>query len=111
MCKSPFLLLLAIYMIQCSPSHKTMNNTSSEFPDELVHFVPYKNNPVFAGTGTETWDNQIRERGWIMREDNIYHLWYTGYTNIDSTKSLGYATSPDGFTWTRYKDNPIHSTS
>src|SRR3954470_11183889 len=96
-----FLLVLsAIYMIQCGPSHKVMSNVN-EFPDELVHFIPYKNNPVFTGTGTATWDNQIRERGWIFKEDNIYHLWYTGYTNIDSIKYLGYATSPDGFTWTR----------
>jgi hypothetical protein len=88
-----------------------MKSTNNEFPDELVHFVPYKSNPVFAGTGSATWDNQIRERGWILKEDNIYNLWYTGYTNIDSTKYLGYATSPDGFIWTRYKDNPIHSSS
>ena len=32
-----------------------MSNTTNEFPEELVHFVPYKNNPVFAGTGTATW--------------------------------------------------------
>jgi beta-1,2-mannobiose phosphorylase / 1,2-beta-oligomannan phosphorylase len=109
--KPLFFLLVAVCMTQCSPSHKTISNTYNEFPDELVHFVPFKNNPVFAGTGTATWDNQIRERGWILKEDNTYHLWYTGYTNIDSTKYLGYATSPDGFTWTRYKDNPIHSSN
>ena len=52
-------------------------------------------------------DNEIRERGYILKEDGMYHLWYTSYTNIDSVKWLGYATSPDGYNWTRYKDNPI----
>ncbi len=33
------------------------------FPPEIVDFIPYKNNPVFRGTGTDTWDKQIRERG------------------------------------------------
>ncbi len=105
----PLFLLFAVCTIQCGSPHKATNSTDNEFPEELVHFVPYKNNPVFAGTGTATWDNQIRERGWILKEDSTWHLWYTGYTNIDSIKSLGYATSYDGFTWTRYKDNPIYT--
>src|SRR5215813_14959590 len=98
MWKILFFLLFAMCMIQCGSLHKAAN-TGSEFPDELVHFTPYKNNPVFAATGTATWDNQIRERGWILHENNIWHLWYTGYTNIDSVKFLGYATSADGIRW------------
>jgi hypothetical protein len=104
-------LLLTVCTIQCGSSNKATNSTKDEFPEELVHFVPYKNNPVFTGTAGATWDNQIRERGWILREGNDWHLWYTGYKNIDSIKYLGYATSPDGFTWTRWKDNPIHSST
>jgi sucrose-6-phosphate hydrolase SacC (GH32 family) len=37
-------------------------------------------------------------------------MWYTGYPIGDKdVKHLGYATSPDGLTWTRYRDNPIYS--
>ncbi len=102
------LLLLSFFSWQCQPAKKPAL-TSDGFPQEFVHFVPFKGNPVFAATGTETWDRDIRERGYILWEDGIYHLWYTGYTNIDSIKFSGYATSPDGYTWTRYKDNPIYS--
>ena len=109
--QKPILLFFILITASCGSSKKTANNSVKEFPDELVHFVPYKNNPVFAATGAATWDNQIRERGWILREGNLWNLWYTGYTNIDSIKFLGYATSNDGIIWTRYKDNPIHSTS
>jgi len=49
----------------------------------------------------------IRERGYILREAGLYHLWYTGYRDINKEKHLGYATSPDGLVWTRYKGNPI----
>lgn len=81
-----------------------------QFPTELVSFVPYKNNPVFAGTSADTWDNKIRERGYILHEGDTYHMWYTGYQESKSkTKYLGYATSVDGLTWTRYKNNPIHT--
>ena len=84
--------------------------TDAEFPTELVSFVPYKNNPVFAGTGADTWDNKIRERGYILHEGDTYHMWYTGYREDgDKIKHLGYATSADGITWTRYKNNPIHT--
>jgi beta-1,2-mannobiose phosphorylase / 1,2-beta-oligomannan phosphorylase len=88
-----------------------------EFPSELVSFVPHESNPVFAGTGRDTWDRMIRERGYILREGDTYHLWYTGYNHNQSdshfrkTMSLGYATSPDGLTWTRHPENPIFDES
>ena len=37
-------------------------------------------------------------------------MWYTGYSGGDNDpKSLGYATSKDGISWTRYEKNPIFS--
>jgi beta-1,2-mannobiose phosphorylase / 1,2-beta-oligomannan phosphorylase len=87
-----------------------------DFPSELVDFVPYAQNPVFAGTGQDTWDRQIRERGYILKEGNLWRLWYTGYNfnetdkNHTTARYLGYATSPDGFKWTRYSDRPILDT-
>ncbi len=78
-----------------------------EFPRELVDFVPYEKNPVFSGRGEGHWDAKINERGWILREDDLYRMWYTGYKPEGAMK-LGYATSPDGFTWTRHRDNPIY---
>jgi len=83
---------------------------AEDFPPELVDFTPYAGNPVFAGTGADTWDRQIRERGYILREGDTWHLWYTGYNRQRAdTMSLGYATSPDGIHWTRYPQNPIYS--
>lgn len=80
-----------------------------KFPPQLVDFVPFEHNPVFAGAGPGNWDVKIRERGWILREGNLYRLWYTGY-NGEKTgiKQLGYATSEDGIHWKRYQGNPIY---
>jgi len=80
---------------------------SEEFPRELVDFVPFAKNPVFTGRGKGHWDAKIRERGWIMREEGLYRMWYTGYEE-EGRKKLGYATSADGITWTRYKNKPIY---
>ncbi|HUT88985.1 MAG TPA: hypothetical protein VMY37_05795 [Thermoguttaceae bacterium] len=88
-----------------------------QFPPELVDFEPYQGNPVFAGTGKDTWDRTIRERGYILREGDTWYLWYTGYNhnrsdaNYRNTMSLGYATSPDGLHWTRHGDNPVFDKS
>jgi len=105
------ILLLAITLIKCGLSGKSKEEKSAEFPSELVHFIPYKNNPVFTGSDTLKWDHYIRERGYILKEDSLYHLWYTGYPKGDAdVKHLGYATSADGFSWKRYQDTPIYST-
>jgi hypothetical protein len=90
-------------------ANNPMLTDSARFPSELTDFIAYKINPVFTGTGTDTWDQKIRERGYILREDSTYYLWYTGYRGDETVeKHLGLATSPDGITWTKYKDNPIY---
>jgi predicted GH43/DUF377 family glycosyl hydrolase len=109
MYKPAFLVLLASCILQYSSAQRPRKYTSDGFAKALVEFTPYKNNPVFAGTGANTWDKNIRERGYILHEDSLYHLWYTGYTDTSEIKHLGYATSTDGLNWTRYKDNPVYS--
>ncbi len=87
---------------------QSQQENTEEFPAEMVSFVPYENNPVFTGTGSDTWDNQIRERGYILHENGLFKMWYSGYNGGDTIpKYLGYATSTDGINWERYNDNPI----
>jgi hypothetical protein len=82
-----------------------------DFPPELVQFGAASPEPLLAGTGTDTWDRQMRERGWVLREGDRWHLWYTGYNNDRSDgRFLGYATSTDGLSWTRWPDNPLTTT-
>jgi len=78
------------------------------FPSELVNFKAYAENPVFTGTNLDTWDKQIRERGFILKEGPNYHLWFTGYSPASPTKFLGYASSKDGIHWNRFSKETIH---
>lgn len=106
------LLTLLLSLLSCNDQQKstTENSTKEGFATEMVEFVPYQTNPVFKGTGTNTWDQKIRERGYILLEDGVYKMWYTGYKGNDTvTKYLGYATSADGINWKRYAKNPIFS--
>jgi hypothetical protein len=92
------------------PATSSNPGRDTQFPAELTSFKPATDKPVFAGTGTDTWDQKIRERGYILRENGMYHMWYTGYREgANQTRSLGYASSTDGLTWTRYAGNPIYT--
>jgi sucrose-6-phosphate hydrolase SacC (GH32 family) len=107
------IILIPILLAGCKQSTSTSSNSgvdtdSSRFPAEMVDFIPYEKNPVLTGSGADTWDQLIRERGYILRENGTYHMWYTGYRDgPDEERYLGYATSADGLEWKKYKDNPI----
>jgi beta-1,2-mannobiose phosphorylase / 1,2-beta-oligomannan phosphorylase len=103
-----YAMLLGVALTGCRPTSPRSEH-DIPFPDELVRFKSYENNPVFSGTGVETWDKNIRERGFILKEQDGYHMWYTGYNEeaTDTMLKLGYATSSDGVRWTRYPANPI----
>lgn len=70
-------------------------------------------NPVFQGAGNNHWDAKIRERGWIVRNGDQWHLYYTGYNPSKSAptdlRRLGLATSADGLHWIRQGDAPLVS--
>jgi hypothetical protein len=84
------------------------SDTRPAFPPELVAWSPRAGNPVFTAAGPGHWDAKIRERGWILRDGDQYHLWYTGYDGSrEGIKRLGHATSPDGIQWRRSKNNPL----
>jgi beta-fructofuranosidase len=104
----PFAILASFALFAASCGRPATKPADGRFPRELVDWVPYGGNPLFAGTGAPTWDREIRERGFVLREADGWKLWYTGYDSSRSeVKSLGYATSPDGIQWTRHPGNPV----
>ncbi len=103
-------LALATASAPKAPAQSLALGTACEFPSELVNWTPAAGNPVFTAEGPEHWDVMIRERGWILREGDTYHLWFTGYNGSrEGIKRLGYATSPDGIHWKRSAENPLIS--
>jgi beta-1,2-mannobiose phosphorylase / 1,2-beta-oligomannan phosphorylase len=104
-----FLLTACKQKANVSSEKNSVNNDTAMFPAAITDFVAYKINPVFSGSGKDTWDQKIRERGYILRDNGTYYMWYTGYNGDEAVeKHLGLATSTDGIVWTRYKDNPIY---
>lgn len=105
-------LLLLLFGLSCKNKKTEITNdkAAENFPVSLVQFSASPNNPVFEGTNEETWDKNLRERGYILYENDLYKMWYTGYNDsISDRRYLGYATSQDGVNWKRYSERPILS--
>jgi hypothetical protein len=82
--------------------------SSVEFPRALTEWNSHAPKPVFTASGPQHWDVKIRERGWILREGNTYHMWFTGYDGTRAgMKQLGYACSCDGIDWKRSPKYPL----
>jgi beta-1,2-mannobiose phosphorylase / 1,2-beta-oligomannan phosphorylase len=108
------LVLACILALPLAPQVRSAAEMrADDLPWHFTAWRPLVAQPVFTGTGRDTWDRKIRERGYILIDDTgIYHLWYTGYAgDRPATMSLGHATSRDGLHWERDPGNPIYSES
>lgn len=106
---APLAWLALVLLVAAGWPAASAEPAGEEFPRELVEFVPYRANPVFTAAGEGHWDAKIRERGWILRDQEGYRLWFTGYDGTGAgLKMLGSATSPDGLDWTRSAANPLY---
>ncbi|MGO9920929.1 MAG: glycosylase [Isosphaeraceae bacterium] len=108
-----FVLLVFVAMLALALAGDSGAQTKDSSPWLFTAWAPVADNPVFSGTGRDTWDRKIRERGYILVDrEGIYHLWYTGYAgDHPPTMSLGHATSRDGIHWERDPGNPIFTAS
>ena len=66
-------------------------------------WTKYEQNPVLSPS--QGWEgNRIVDPS-IIKDGDTYKMWYTG--NQGDSMRIGYATSPDGITWTKAPANPI----
>jgi hypothetical protein len=66
--------------------------------------------PVLVGGGKGAWDEFVREKVAVIQDGAIFRMWYVGHdAEGQASSKVGYATSPDGITWTRHAGNPVIS--
>lgn len=75
------------------------------YSDNATHWKRYGNNPVLGPGAASDWDNTSVGYCSVINSTGIWHMWYGGGpgTNL----GIGYATSPDGVSWTKHPYNPI----
>jgi sucrose-6-phosphate hydrolase SacC (GH32 family) len=102
LCRSALVVFcFALFISQAQADDRLLNHPV---------FEPVQTTPIFEAASGQ-WDAKIRERGWVMKDGDVWKMWYTGYDPDKQplTMKLGYATSKDGITWTRHPQNPIIS--
>ena len=75
-----------------------------DFSDGI--WTKYAGNPILVRSQLELEDRFIQEPN-ILYENGIFRMWFSQMDRKGQGTALGYATSPDGFTWTKYPNNPV----
>lgn len=96
------------YSAQKSGGNRTIALATSTSP--TGPWTKYTGNPVLSPT--EAWEDNFLDTPSIMydSDDSIWKMWYSAGTIISSEPEYwSYATSSDGYNWTKYDSNPIQS--
>lgn len=70
-----------------------------------VNWTKHVTNPVFEVGPEGIWENATPTVSSIVLIDNTFHMWYGIWDETNCF--IGYATSPDGITWTKHDSNPV----
>ncbi|UCF64433.1 MAG: T9SS type A sorting domain-containing protein [bacterium] len=70
-------------------------------------WTKHDSNPVLIPGPPGSWDSANINTGSVYFDGFLYHMWYDGTASFLPWSRIGYATSPDGITWTKYADNPV----
>ncbi|MBI5682792.1 MAG: hypothetical protein HZC45_06475 [Deltaproteobacteria bacterium] len=65
----------------------------------IFNFSPANAQPVFSPGSPAPWDSLDVEPGAVIKDGNIFKMWYTGSDN--KKHRIGYAVSKDGVKWER----------
>jgi len=71
-----------------------------------VGWTKYAGNPVLNVGASGAWDDAEVFDPVILHDGALYRMWYTGDRG-GNPRLIGYATSGDGLSWTRYAGNPV----
>lgn len=82
----------------------TLVPTETQFPFQ-IDFTPYENNPILTRGASGEWDYYKAWSNRVVYIDGVFHMFYTGKS--EDINGIGYAVSPDGYTFTKYESNPI----
>lgn len=72
--------------------------------------INWKHNvePVLSPGEEGSWDSWAVHPGPVIKENNLYKMYYTGWSDMNGHWNIGLATSTDGINWTK-NPNPVLS--
>ncbi len=67
------------------------------------------NSPVLTPGDPYSWDSYHVSTPKVIKDGNIYRMYYLGFADEYGPWNIGLATSPDGINWTKHGDPVVHS--
>jgi len=76
----------------------------TKYDDPATPNIPFADSdPVLFPGSFGEWDHDFVSIPAVLFDDSTYHMWYCNAVN-QNLERVGYATSPDGISWTKYDD-------
>jgi hypothetical protein len=67
----------------------------------------YAGNPLLQVGASGSWDDFEANGPAVIKDGSQFKMWYHGCDAAYTSCSIGYATSPNGTTWTKHAGNPV----
>jgi predicted GH43/DUF377 family glycosyl hydrolase len=80
---------------------------ASQVAPHVFDFTEASSNPILVPGADGAWDADSVRFPHVIYHDSIFHMFYGTFQDFDTPVAIGYATSEDGITWTKYDANPI----
>lgn len=93
-----------------APNTPTPTHIPNAIPTEEVGaslFQFYEGNPVFQQSNNPSWDNVYMDPGAMIYYNGMFHMFFNGINGFPASVGVGYATSSDGYHWTRQVSEPL----
>lgn len=74
--------------------------------DDGLAWVRPDGDPVIRASAQQDWDELWVFAPSVIPDGDDFECWYGGFTT-DGDFGIGYASSPDGLTWTKHDPNPV----
>ena len=76
-----------------------------------IQWTRYSANPVLQPSPYGNWDSEAVAPGAVILDQNIYKMYYVGWSSQSSNWNIGLATSVDGINWTKHPQPVLYGTS
>ena len=90
-----------------TPTHLPNAIPTDELNTSLFHF--YEGNPVLQQSNNCQWDCLYIDPGAMVYQGGTFHMFFNGIYGFPIPVGVGYATSTDGYHWTRQVSEPVLS--
>ena len=67
---------------------------------DLIHWQRASHNPVLEPDPSLEWADEDVMEPFVLKDGDVYKLWFTADWHATERTEIGYATSPDGIRWT-----------